>query len=264
MGRHTPIQVPNGPSQRSATAQCSGVRTCPGWIANGVIAQSDVRRQSGKRTGSVLPSTPQPSRGSPGEGASEAISSRPLSGSASSSRSSLCGAICSSGETAPPWSRSTTTALVRPWIRRSRASSRPVRSSQAPPEHGPGTSARCSGPKAPPATSHTAVECGPTARAYARSPPGAGGSSRSRVPSGHSTAPRGSSPVPGPVGYSREKVCRPATSRRMRTRPSPIGCTSVPGSSGWLPGSGTAYGSGPSSVQRSGYQESPLRASRAA
>ncbi|CAM5543846.1 hypothetical protein SGLAM104S_09282 [Streptomyces glaucescens] len=50
----------------------------------------------------------------------------------------------------------------------------------------------------------------------------------------------------------------------MRTRPSPIGCTSVPGSSGWFPGSGTAYGSGPSRVQRSGYQESPLRVRRAA
>ncbi len=70
--------------------------------------------------------------------------------------------------------------------------------------------------------------------------------------------------MPGPVGYSSVKTCRPAVRRWMRTRPSPIGCTSVPGSSGWLPGSGTAYGSGPSSVQRSGYQESPLRASRAA
>lgn len=50
----------------------------------------------------------------------------------------------------------------------------------------------------------------------------------------------------------------------MSTRPSPIGCTSLPGSSGWLPGSGTAYGSGPSSVHRSGNRQPPADARRAA
>ncbi|MFF1483925.1 hypothetical protein ACIGZH_08295 [Streptomyces sp. NPDC058319] len=147
----------------------------------------------------MLPSTPQPSRARPGEGASERISSSPLSGSASSSRSSLCGAIWSSGVTSPP-TRSTTTVLVRPPSHRSRASSRPERSSQTPPEQRPGTSASSSGPIPAPATSHTAEVSGPTARAYARSPPGAQGSSRSRVRSGHSTAPRDSSPVPEPAG----------------------------------------------------------------
>lgn len=54
--------------------------------------------------------------------------------------------------------------------------------------------------------------------------------------------------------------------RWMRTLPSAMGSTPASGSSGWLPGSGTAYGSGPSSVQRSGNQVScpPCRTSLAA
>jgi hypothetical protein len=46
--------------------------------------------------------------------------------------------------------------------------------------------------------------------------------------------------VPGPVGYSSENVCRPSATRWISTRPSVIGSTSVPGSSGWWDGSGTA------------------------
>ncbi len=55
----------------------------------------------------------------------------------------------------------------------------------------------CSGPNVPPATSQSPVEYAPAARAYTLTPSGEGGS---RVSSAHSTAPKGSSPVPGPVG----------------------------------------------------------------
>ncbi len=157
-GRHSPIQVPPTPSTRSATEQASGVSTCPGWIANGVITHSAGHSPSGNRTGSVEPSTPQPSRCRPGEGASERISSSPLSGSAVTSRSSLSAEICSSGETSQPRARSTTTVLVRPPASRSRASIRPSWSSHTPPEQRPRISPRCSGPQEPPATSHTAVD----------------------------------------------------------------------------------------------------------
>lgn len=69
--------------------------------------------------------------------------------------------------------------------------------------------------------------------------------------------------MPGPVGYRSENAWRPSATRWISTLPSVSGSTSVPGSSGWWEGNGTAYGSGPSSVQRSGYQDSPSLVSRA-
>ncbi len=269
-GRQTPSQVPAAASTRNATALLSGASACPDCTANGRSAASGSRRHSGKRTGSALPSTPQPSRSCPA--ASDRSTSSPLSGSASSSRSLLSSVIWSSGLTSPPRSRSTATVLVRPASSWSRASSRPVRSSQTPPVQRPSISATQAGTERarwgtvdcrPSCTSHSTVECSPGASAYAREPHGAAGSS---VSSAASTAPSGSSPVPGPVGYSRPSVQRSAARRRISTRPSVRGSSPVSASSGWWPGRGTAYGSGPASVQRSGYQLPVLacRASRAA
>ncbi len=180
---------------RSATPQVSGIRAWPGWTAKGRASPS--RRHSGKRTGRELPSTPQPRRGSPG--ASERISSSPLSGSASSSRSSLSSVICSSGVTLPSPPRSTATALVVPSSSRSRASSRPVRSSHTPPEQRPGIRATRCGPKAHPATCHSVVTVSDAATAKAARPSGAGGSRKTRTPSSASTPPSWSSPVRGPA-----------------------------------------------------------------
>ncbi len=199
-GRHTPTHgrpAPPGPSMRKATAHASGVSTCPGCIANGVAPHRPAdRRQSGNLTGRALPSTPHPNRSSPG--ASDRTSSRPLSGSASSSRSSLRSVICSSGLVSPPRRRSTTTVFVRPSSSRSSASSRPVRSSQLPPVQRPGTSATCWGTRTPPPnTSQTEVDRCPRPSAKAHRPPGAGGSSET---SAWSMAPSGRSPVPGPAG----------------------------------------------------------------
>ncbi len=75
-----------------------------------------------------------------------------------------------------------------------------MRSSHTPPEQCPSTSATRSGPKAPPATSHSVVESGPTHIAYAQMPSGEGGSSTSPSEPGASTEPSRSSPVAGPVG----------------------------------------------------------------
>ncbi len=146
--------------------------------------------------------------------------------------------------------------LTVPSSSRSRASIRPPRSSQTPPEQRPGIRATC--PKGPPATCQTLVPVSPAARAKAPDPSGDGGSRDTRKPSpSGSTEPSGSSPVRGPaaappVGYSSAKACRSATRRWIRTRPSASARTSLSASSGWASGSGTAYGSGPARVQRSG------------
>ncbi len=187
---HPPLRGPPhaDPAARPARRRATPPRSSPASAPAPAGSRTASRRSPaaagtpGSAPAGVLPSTPQPSRSWPGEGASERTISSPLSG-----RRAAAGRRCRrrSAAAATPRrrrSRSTTTALVRPPLSRSRASSRPVAVQPDPARAAAGQLGQLLGPEGarpPPATPPS--ERRPTARAYARSPPGAGGSSRSRV-----------------------------------------------------------------------------------
>ncbi|WDT91430.1 hypothetical protein H0E86_09325 [Streptomyces sp. SCSIO-PteL053] len=249
-GRQTPTQLPGAPSIRSATAQLSGISIWPGCTANGVTATSGRRRHSGNRTGRQLPSTPQPSRSWPGVVAEQ---QQPAVGVRE--QQPVVAPRCHLEQrrhlALPPevdGDRLDRPAARLPPVQRQHPA-RPVQPHPA--RAAAGNPRDLLGPE-------RAARHPPQRRVVL---PGRQGvhapAVRRRRQQAHLRASdRAQQEFAGPgSGRIEQREHLPVRHpRRISTRPSASGATSESGSSGWSRGRGTAYGSGPSSVHRSGYQ----------